>query len=267
MDRRFSEDEASRIWRRAAELQSARRLPSATSRSEHGEAIDQLSSTDIVAIAREAGIDASFVEQALSEAAFTPAALAEDAAFRVTREVEGEPAEVQVAVQEVITRAPFKLRLIDIRVGETMRALTFDVPVSLESWGGALQAGSLAAASNIIALHVLLRPGSRPGMTEVVLHGEDNPNLQRSVRNHDIGFGTLGGLLGAGAGAGVAAGLSLTGAVIAAPVAAGALLLGGLGVKIMHGAQRWAVRKDATTMEQLANEIAGAVRIRRHGGA
>lgn len=258
-ERHFSDDEASRIWRRAAELQNARRLPGA--RGDHGESSDALSATDIVAIAGEAGIDAAFVEQALSEAAFTPVAMADDSAFHVVRELEGELGEVQAAVQDVATRAPFDMRLLDIRAVENARALVFGLN---GTWGAPLQAGSLAAANNIAALHVLLRPGSRADRTEMVLHGEENPTLPVSVRRHDIGFGIGGGVFGAMGGLGAGVGFALTGAALVATGAAGAIGLGAAGIWIIRKAQGAAQRKDVRSLDQLAMEIAGAVRIRRH---
>lgn len=241
-------------------LQSTRRLPAATDRADNdGEAQPGLTSADIVAIAREAGIDPEFVEQALGEAAFTPAALAGDSEFRIAQDLEGDVLELQRIVQDVVTGKPFELRLIDIRTSGDARVLLFQ---NSPHMGGTLNAGGMAAAANILDLHVLLRPAGRPGHTSVVLFCEENPALPRSARQHDVAFATLGGLIGGGAGVGI----GVATGVLIPPVAIGALAVGALGVRFIRGVQRWSRRTDIATLDQLAREIAGAVRIHRHSG-
>lgn len=133
------------------------------------------------------------------------------------------------------------------------------------AWGAPLQAGSLAAGPNIGALHVLLRPGTRAGRTEMVLYGEENPMLPVSVRRNDIGFSVGGGVFGVLGGVAAGTALALTGAALVATGAAGAIGLGAAGIWTIRKAQAAARRKDAKSLDQLAMEIAGAVRIRRGG--
>lgn len=265
--RSFSDDEASRIWRRAAELQARRRLPTQAEGAAGGSASSSaeqhhLSSEEIVTIAREAGIDDEFVQQALTEAEFAPDGPEEDpSVFLTRRRIDTPPATLEAAVQEVAAREPFKLRLIDMQPAGRDRVLIFQLS---GEWGNTLQAGDMAAAPNITAVHALVQEGERPDTSELILYGVPNPNLPRSVRRHDVIFGGLGGI--AGGVTGVAGGLELAlgGMLLAAPLAAGALLLGGTGIGIMRSAQRWARRKDAASLEQLADEIVGAIRLRRH---
>jgi hypothetical protein len=260
---RFSDDQAARIWRRAAELQAARRLPAPAEHDGEPAGADagRLTPQEIVAIGAEAGIDPEFVAAALTEAEFAPADAADAPGLGTRRRIDAPPEQAQAALQAVAERAPFGLRLVDIRPAGEARVLVFDVAAD---WGGTLNAGSLAAGPNVTALHALLRPGDQPGTTEMVLHGPANPELPRSVRRHDLGFGGFGGALGGLFGAGIAAEAAAAGAMLVAPAVAGALAVGGAGVWIIRVAQRWARRKDAATLEKLADEVAGAVRIHRH---
>lgn len=262
---RFSDDQAARIWRRAAELQAARRLPAPAEHEGEGERAGaeagRLTPDEIVAIGAEAGIDPEFVAAALTEAEFAPPAAEGATGLGTRRRIDAPPEQAQAALQAVAERAPFALRLVDIRPAGEARVLVFDVAAE---WGGTLNAGSLAAGPNVTALHALLRPGDQPGTTELVLHAPANPTLPRSVRRHDLGFGGFGGALGGLVGGGIAAELAVAGAMLVAPAVAGALAVGVVGVWGMRAAQRWARRKDAATLEKLADEVVGAVRIRRH---
>lgn len=263
---RFSDEEASRIWRRAAELQARRRLPALAEREEGGEsqhptAESHLSSEEIVAIAREAGIDPEFIDQALTEARVSPLPeQGEKYSLQTRRQIDAPLPLVQDALQEVAARQPFRLRLVDMEPVSEARVLTFDLGAD----ASALNAGQITAAPNLVAVRVLLRAADTSSSTELILHGVPNPNLFRSVKRHDISYGTVGALGGGAAGFFGAGALAISAPFVFAALAAGAAALSAGGVGLNRWTQNWAHRRDAASLEQLADETVGAVRIRKH---
>lgn len=271
-DRTFSDDEASRIWRRAAELQAARRLPTAASAQEPGDQPPEphaLSRAELLTIAGEAGIDAEFVQQALMEAEITPSHdTGEPPPLHTRREIAAGPGTVLDVLRAVAPREPYRLKLVDVRRAGEASVLLFDLGGT--DWHSSdwvsFRAGQLASGKNLLGVQAVVMPGSAPGTSELVVSGAPNPTLPRSLRAHKIGFGTIGAIGGGIGGFFGGTALAFTGAVVAAPVALGALALGAAGAGAIRGAQRWSLGKDREALEQFADEVVGAVRVHQHLG-
>lgn len=263
----FTEEEARRIWRRAAELQAARRLP--VPRAEAGGEPDpdatRLTSAEVRDVAREAGIDPEYVDRALAEASLpAPAPHDGEPPLQARRRIAAPPAAVRRELLEVAARETYRLRLADVQATAGRHALVFALDGPDSFTGGALRAGDFGAGRHIGAVHALLLPGATPEETELVLHAAPNPGLARERSYHDLGFGLFGGGLGATAvGAAGVELLALTGAAVLAPIGVGALALGAAGVALVRRLDRRARRLDATALERLADDVVGAIRIRR----
>jgi hypothetical protein len=269
----FSENEASRIWRRAAELQARRKLPLPSGERQGAEADaaaaaePHLSREDVVAVAQEAGIEPEFIQQALTEAVLVPTAEedGEYPALRSRRRIGAAPAVVQPLVREVAEGDPYKLRLTDIRTAAEGRTLIFEIgDVTGEAGLQTLRAGDFGSGRNATTLHAVVLPaGESEAATELILYCPPNPDLPRSARWHDIGFGLLGAVgVGGAGGAGLTAVLALSGAAVAAPVAAAAVAGGGAGVYLVRALHWWSQKRDSASLEKLADDVVGAVRIR-----
>ncbi|CAN5834870.1 hypothetical protein BH23GEM8_BH23GEM8_22000 [soil metagenome] len=269
----FSDEEASRIWRRAAELQAARRLARPAPVEDHDSAVDDahaLSRPEILAIAAEAGIDAEFVQEALTEAELTPGGAEDDAPpLQARRQISSEPDVVQAALREVAVRPPYSLRLVDVQVTGGTSILIFDLGTL--DWGAtewtSFRAGEMAAGQNALAIHALVRAGPAPGSTDLILQGAPNPRLPLSVQRHQMGFGAAGAVAGGAAGFFTAAGLAISGAILAAPALLGAGALGAAAYGSIRAAQKWARRKDGEALERLADEVVGYTRVQAHLGS
>jgi hypothetical protein len=273
-DQKFTEEEATRIWRRAAELQAARRLPAAPDPATAGGAgggqddSRALSDVEIVEIAREAGIEPEFVSQALTEVALSAPTGAHDRQpLRTRRTLEGPLAAVESVVREIATGEPYRLRFTDVRTTRDGLSLVFDMPPLDHASAVAqpLRAGAHAVGENVGSLYaVLLQDRSDPERTELILQAEPQPDFDRSKRLHEVGVGAAGAVAG-----GISVGalgawlLALSGAAMMAPAAVGAAAFGTLGYRLVSVLHRWSVRKDAEALETLASEIAGAVRLRK----
>jgi hypothetical protein len=267
----FTDEEASRIWRRAAELQAARRLARPTPVEDDRSADDAhaLSRPEILAIAAEAGIDEEFVQEALTEVDLTPhAAAGDEAPLQARRQIRSLPAVVQAALREVAARKPYSLRLVDVQVTGGTTVLVFDLGTtdwSSSEWTS-FRAGDIAAGQNALAVHALVRAGAEPGSTDLILQGAPNPKLPKAIRRHQVGFGAAGAAAGGAAGFFTAAGLAVSGAILAAPALLGAAALGAAGYASIRAAQNWARRKDAAALERLADEVVGYTRVQAHMG-
>jgi hypothetical protein len=125
----FTDEEASRIWRRAAELQAARRLarPTPVEEDEGADDAHALSRPEILSIAAEAGIEEEFVREALMEAEITPLGDENEFPLQARRQIRNQPAVVQAALREVAARKPFFLRLVDVQVTGGTSILVFDL--------------------------------------------------------------------------------------------------------------------------------------------
>ena len=268
--RGFSDDEASRIWRRAAELQANRRLIASAERTETAaEDSHSLSRDELLAIAAEAGIEPEFMQQAITEAELTPDTAPDSPPpLRAVRTIEAGPDVVREALQEVAARPPFRLRLTDARIAGDTRVLVFDIGVT--DWNStestSFRSGDYAAGLIATAIQAVVRPAAARGATDLILQGVPNPNLETSVRRHRYGFGTAGAMAGGAAGFFGASALAVTGAVLAAPALLGAAALGAAGAGMIRGAHNWARRRDQRSIERLADEVAGFTRVRLHLG-
>jgi hypothetical protein len=265
----FTEEEATRIWRRVAELQAARRLPLSrpTESEPEGDAdaeVARLSNAEVRDVAREAGIDPEFVDRALAEAALSAPSLAdEDVPMQARRRISAPLGTVRRELLEVAARDAYSLRLADIRSAGEGHAMDFTFEGPSAMVGGALRAGDFGAGRTMRGVRAVLLPADVPDETDLILYSIPNPGLPRSRTNHDIGFGAIGSVLGASAvGAAGVELLALTGAAVLAPIAVGAVALGAAGVAFVRRLHRRAVRVDAASLEHLADEVVGAVRIR-----
>jgi hypothetical protein len=272
--RHFSDEEASRIWRRAAELQASRRLPLVRDEGEPPAGDDAapaprgLSDTEVEAIAREAGIEAEFVRRAMLEESLTRTASGGGAdGMMATRRVPAPADVVQAELQRVGGEEPYNLRLRDLRSEADGRELIFDLAGPDAMVGGAFRAGDFGAGRNVAGVRAVLLPAAAaPDETEMLLYGAPNPDLPRSRVRHDIGFGLLGGTLGGSAiGAAGVELLALAGTAVLAPIGVGALAVGALGVGLVRALHRGARRRDESAFARLADDVAGAVRLRALG--
>jgi hypothetical protein len=273
--RGYSDEEASRIWRRAAELQASRRLPQPAAAgdegSKHPARRDLLSPEEVVAIASEAGIEPEFVQQAVAEAQLLVPAVDAGPDFApivARRTVSADLLTVREALQEVAARAPFHLRLVDVQRAGEATMLLFDLGQVRESKsvGESFHAGYIAAGFTFAGIRAVVRPGDVPGITDVLLQGAPNPRLPRRLRRHEIGFGSIGAVIGGGLGVVGGTMAALGGAAILAPAALGAAALGAGSARVFREVQRWARRQDNEALERLATEVVGSVRLRRELG-
>lgn len=156
--RRLSEEEARELWERAARLQAeaaTRALPAPVEGEDELEVDDAGLSLDVVRnAALEAGIDPSFVDDALVEldesGPVKPVDLAADRFLgedtpvaRVTRTLSGSVDEVYLALQRVLPRNPFGLVLKRVDGPDPRKggALVFEVPYSVAAANGLQMSG------------------------------------------------------------------------------------------------------------------------------
>jgi len=268
-EHRFTEEEASRIWRRAAELQAEKRLPEAANDDaapdDQPAAAARLSREEVAAIAREAGIERAFVDRALAEAALAAPPTGGQEAIHTRRQLAAPLAAVLGTIQEVAPAEPYRLRLRDIRAVDDGRLLDFDLEGPECGVGGALRAGDFGAGRHLVGVRAALLPAADArDHTDLLLYGVPNDLLASSRSNHDLGFGLVGGALGAATvgPAGVAL-LALGGAAVLAPVAVGAAAIGAAGIGLVRKLDRRSRRADVAAIERLADDVVGAVRVRR----
>ncbi len=274
----LSEEEAGRLWERAAELQAeaAKRIePREVSNLEsvpQGYAL-----THVRSAALEAGIGTEFVDTALadlrSERALPKAQKSHPLARRflknpphtitVRRVIDATSQDVFSAMEAVFPEEPFRLTLIE-KQGDPLRQgiLTFDIQ-GLDTTlphGFAYAAREIGLRQVFVSLRTI--EGSRPS-SEMTVHSP--------ITSHNIGLaiGTLAGTLGGaiGFGVGVAGGVGLAALGLASgivPVIAigGVVAGGGLGVKGFRALYHYSVHKARKAIEGLV----GAVATRAQGG-
>jgi len=288
-ERRFNDQQAQRIWRRAAELQAAaaeraeQRRRDALPAGDEPLAHDELSLDDVESAAVEAGIGAEFVQAALTEVEgevalqLAPASWVSRAAARflarpprvieASRVIAESPRAVLEAMQRIFPNPPFGLALRDT-LGENLFSdgvLVFesDIAAAKTTFEWQLE---LSDVKRILAT---LRPvPDRDDACEVTLRaplGRLGLNLVLGT-----GFTTAGGGGGAAAGAAVAPGLInligasglLASAVVGATalvtgVAAGGLVIGGY-----RWIYRWGMRQGLAGLESLLQALTVDVRTR-----
>ena len=285
-ERRVSEEEAARLWRRAAELQAeaAHRLE-ARSRSLAGgedEATDGYALEHVRAAAREAGIAPEFLDMALVEleAASAPGFREEDRVDRVSdrflgrpprhlivsRVFDARPVAVYETLQRVLPAPPLSLLLVDTSGGHPLEGgvLVFDVPDF--NWSATASTQSFAydmTWCDVKQLRVRLAPlGSRTDACEVTIVA---PLAYSRRLNFWVGGSlvALGG--GVAGGFGVLAGVALATSLGAGPVAAAALVaLGGLGgggsvagagTAGWRAVYRYALRRGEKALNKLLQQV------------
>ena len=280
----LSEDEATRLWRRAAELQAeaARRLEDRSRELAHpdpgdprpgdGYALDQ-----VKAAAVEAGISAEFVDYAVAElrnergmARSKPDGIDRAAdrvlgnppnSAEVSRVIVASPERVFQAMQRVFPVDPYSLVLKDTQGGDILSGgvLVFEVP----AWRGIEGTTSLSYQArgwaDIRTIYVSLTPlDTDPQSCEVTIRTP----LRHSRRVNFTASAVISGMTGGAAAAGgVALGLAAAGAVGAAPLlAAGlaALTAVGLGGVVGGGAilayrpiYRYGLKRGLKALEDL----------------
>ncbi len=269
----LSEEEAARLWERAAKLQAeaAGRVEAPDVRGAEipprGYAL-----THVRSAALEAGIANEFVEAALAdlraERALPKVEKANTLARRflnhpphtitVRRVVEATPKEVLSAMEATFPNEPFRLTLTD-QQGDPLDqgVLIFDIP----GLSNPFQQGFAFAAreAGLKQVFVSLRPieGSTPSC-EMTIHSP--------VTSHKIGLfqGGIAATFTGGAGfvVGTVIGLATGTVPVAAVAAAGGFLVGGgLGVKGYRAIYHYCMRRGRKALEGLT----GAVAVRAQG--
>jgi hypothetical protein len=288
-ERRFNDQQAQRIWRRAAELQAAaaeraelRRRHTLTAGDEPP-STDELSFQDVESAAVEAGISAEFVQTAIAEiegeAALQPApdSWVSRAASRflarpprvieASRIIADSPRAVLEAMQRIFPNPPFGLILRDTLGDDLFTDVVFvfetDIAAARTTFEWQLELGDV---KRILAT---LRPvPGRPDACEVTLRSP----LGRLGLNLVLGSGftTAGSGGGAAAGAAVAPEfISLIGAsgmlataIIGATALVTGLAAGGLVMSGYRWLYRWGMRQGHAGLESLLQALTVDVRTR-----
>jgi len=262
----LSEEEAARLWARAAQLQAeaAGRVSAPEGEGDVAPA-SGYALTHVRAAALEAGISTEFVEAALTDLRVertVPTARGHALARRVLRDppdtitvrrlMEATPQEVLSAMQAVFPDAPFRLTLMD-QQGDPLHGgvLVFDIPSNNNNnpfdTGFAFAAKEAGLRQVFVSLRSIER--SVPSC-ELTVHSP--------VTSHNIGFGltmvaaTLSGGAGlASLGAlGVVIGLGPVGAIV------GAFLGAGAGAKGFQAVYAFAMRRARRSLEGLVSAVA-----------
>lgn len=276
-DRVLSDDEARRLWQRAADLQAeaARRLEErsrALVRGEHTEAGYRLA--DVRQAAVEAGISPEFVDLALAEGpgGARPGTLDRWAdrflgegprALVVTRRFEHPAPHVYGAMQRIFPR--FRLTLVDSRGGAPLEGgvLVFELPAVTGTEPTESILRDLLWWADVREVHVRIQPLDEE-RCEVTLRA---PTAYARKLNLAVGGGLV-GLMGLFTSLGAAAlalpllvaiGLASAGAELAAMAAAVALGFGtgsGTGVVAWRGLYRWGQRRGEAALHRLLQALA-----------
>jgi hypothetical protein len=266
----LSEEEAARVWRRAARLQNAAGGEAETTRVDDDEAIptpEGYALTHVKSAAIEAGIASEFVESALRDVLMESAlpetgsshALARrflnDPPGMITsrRVVEGTPEEVFSVMQTVLPENPYRLTLTD-KHGDPLDGgvLVFDLPAMASPFERGF--AFAAADAGLKQLSVSLRPieGS-PTSCEIT--------VSSPVTSHNVGFG-LGVLvttLAGGAGLATLGTLGMVTGVGPVGFAVGALLGGGFGRKGFRALYRGSMQRAQRALDGLVGAVATRV--------
>lgn len=236
-ERRLSEEEARRLWRRAAELQAeaAHRLESAADRGSGEGSRDDADRAagyalaDVRAAAREAGIDEAYLGRALAELDATAGLVeaggggglaerflgASADALVVSHLYDASPTTVYEALRKVMPRPPYELEVVESR-GHPLEggSLTLEVPAHWTSRQAGDFSYEVRGWADIKEIHLTLRPSHEAGEgCEVMLVCP----LGRSKR---INLWVGGGLTAVGGGV-----VGLMGLGLLAQAAAGGLAL------------------------------------------
>lgn len=250
-----TEDEASRLWKRAAELQveASRRVeersrslhstPGATARLPVGQ---HLPIADVLSAAREVGIDEEFLETAVSElqqrraaGELPPPDFIERCASRffgsppatleVSTRIRAPASDVYRILQRLLPGEPYRLRLRGTLGDDPLEdgVLVFDAPetaVDPDSYTRWV----LMAEDRVRRLFVTLRPATGEDRgCRVTVRAPVDADPEPAFWWGSLLTGTATGV-GGGMGALAGTGLGLAGAALALPGAAVAMVAGGL---------------------------------------
>lgn len=280
--RRLSEEEARSLWERAARLQAeaARRLTAAPIDDEELPTTDMGLSLDVVRRAAiEAGIDASFLDDALGELDEAGPSkpvdraadrfLGEDTPFaRATRVISASVDDTYLALQRVLPRAPFGLVIRRVE-GPDPRAggvLVFEVPYSAAAANGLQVSGpaiDLRHYADFRELRVRLRgldespAGSARTEVEITASRRHARRVSYWV---GLAMSGLGGLLGAIPGSLITAGAVAIGGPIEALIVLGvggaASASGWFGARFgWRHAYRWGQNKGERAIARMLDAI------------
>ena len=281
----LSEEEAARLWRRAAELQAeaSRRLEERSRelapRSDAVASVpgDGYALEHVKAAAVDAGISAEFVEYAVVELRNERVLVAKGrdridrAADRllghppksaeVSRVIRASPERVFQAMQRVFPAEPYRLVLKDTQGDDLLQGgvMVFEVPV----WTGLEGTDKLSyqarSWADIRQLYVTLTPlETDPPASEVTIR----TSLRHSRRVNFWVSGSLTGMTGiGGVFAGIAVGVAAAGTLGLGPLLAGAVVAacgvavgGGVGGGVALGYRslyRYAVKRGVTALDGL----------------
>jgi len=276
---RLSEEQARRIWQRAAELQA--RAADAAARGSlpvPAERSDGLASSEVMAAAVEAGIASEYVQLALAELETGRLEGARDEGVqKLGRRLIGEPfdgveaerviaaapAETHAALLRIFTAPPYTLVLTDTR-GSTPfvdDVMVFDAEApsfSQTPFQTKLYFG------DVKRLYVVIRPlPDRDDACRVRIRGA----FERRRLNLFLGgvFTVVPGLAGTGIGLGIGAALfTASVGAVATPIAVG--LLGAFGgMRGFRALYQLGVRQVRRALEQLLGTLAADLQLRRSG--
>ena len=262
----LSEDEAARVWTRAAELQ-AHADGSVTAAEVDGDDTGLPSVgyglTHVRSAAHEAGIAPEFVEVALADLRVEralPKVKKGDALARrflnnppdtiaLRRVVEAAPEEVFSAMQAVFPEEPFRLTLTD-QQGDPLDGglLVFDLPGVKNPFeqGFAFE----TTEAGLRQVFVSLRPvQGTTNSSEITLHSP------ATLHRLGFGLGIIAAILGGGAGYGALGALGLAVGIGPVGAVAGVLLGAGLGVKGFRAIYAFAMRRARKALEGLVGAV------------
>jgi len=289
-DNHLTEEEAARLWQRAAHLQAE-----AAQKAEAADVDEAIESTDVArtdgyqvehvrAAAVEAGIGSEYLDAALADlraeqalpprkslSRFSRRFLNDPPdAITVRRTIEAPGAEVLTAMQEIVPNEPYNLRLIDSQ-GDPLTGglLIFDIEGAGFTPGEGFK--GQASAANLRQVFVSIRPVDNGASCELTLRGPVAWAFGLSAAVGSAMVGLIGGLgllasWNFGGFAGAALGGLIGGpaaAVVAAAITAGGTgAASGLGLKGFRLLYDHEHRKGRKGLEGLASQVA----LRAQGG-
>lgn len=285
-DREYvTEQEARRLWQRAAQLQAeaAARAEALASGSDEHEgspgatraadpASDGYALTHVRNAALEAGIGPEFVDAAIADLRserLVPAAGAEehplawrilgkpDPTITIRRRVHAAPRGLLDAMEAILPHDPFNLTLLDRR-GDPLKGgvLTFEIQSQgIAAIGRGGFAADLQMASDLTRIHIALVPAPDGASAELVVRGPVSAGWRVGAGLAAVLVAVGGGLCGS-----AAVGLStLLGPVAILAVVASVLACvagGSAGLALSRAVYRYGQRKDEHALDTLASAVA-----------
>lgn len=266
----LTEEQASALWRRAAQLQAeaSERQDDETRQLAAGEPVDEaaIHVSDVETAGAEAGISPEFIRLARAETIadgsrpmsprferLADRFLGERRVIEVTRTIDAPPSEVLEIVGRVFPANPYYLNLIET-LGEpaTGGVLVFEVTARS---GNVTSFGWNMMIADIKQVLIMLQPADDAGeTTSLVLVASLN-----YARKLNLGVGgVLTGLAGAGGfaiGGAIGAGALGLGALAVLPAAAGVAALAGLSTVAYRPMYRWGLGRGQRALEGLVRAV------------